>query len=124
MARLQQAFLERVENFCDRCLDAAEAARKSRCPRPIYEQLIASCTSVGANAYEAAQAMSRKDFAKSLQIGVKEASETVFWLRLVGRRGWVAPTRLDSLLLEADELQRILGAIITKTRTPKSTPAS
>ncbi|MCW5775417.1 MAG: four helix bundle protein [Phycisphaeraceae bacterium] len=116
MGRLQDDFLILVETFCDRVLDVTEAAARARCPRRLIEQIAAAGTSVGANAFEAYEAMSRSDFAKSLAIVMKELNETRFWLRLVARRGWVAPGRLDPLLTEADELRRIVGTMISRTR--------
>ncbi|MCL4741161.1 MAG: four helix bundle protein [Phycisphaerales bacterium] len=116
MGRLQDGFLVRVEAFCDRVLDVTEAAALARCPRRLIEQIAAAGTSVGANVFEADEAMSRADFTKSLSIVMKELNETRFWLRLVERRGWVAPGRLDPLLTEADELRRIVGTMIVRTR--------
>ena len=118
MGRLQGDFLERVETFSDRILDFVEAC----CPRRVMEQIAASGTSVGANTFEADEAMSRKDFVKSLGIALKEPSETRFWLRLLGRRTWLPATRLQPLTAEAEELRRILGTIIARTRNPPNNP--
>jgi four helix bundle protein len=52
------------------------------------DQIAASGTSVGANTFEADEAMSRKDFCKALGIANKELNETRFWLRLFVRREW------------------------------------
>ena len=116
MARLQEAFLLRAEDFAHRVLDVAEALETSRCPRRLVEQIAACGTSVGANMYEASEAMSRKDFTKSMGIALKELSETRFWLRIIARRTWLEGTRLHGLQTEADELWRILGTIIARSR--------
>jgi len=119
MGRLQIDFLDRIELFCDRILDVTEALAASSCPRRILEQIAASGTSVGANTFEADEAMSRADFAKTLGIVIKELNETRFWLRLVSRREWINQDRLLPLQSEADELRKIVGTIIAHTRTPK-----
>lgn len=116
MGRLRPDFLERVETFGDRVLDVTLALEKIRISRRILDQISACCTSVGANTFEADEAMSRKDFCKCLGIALKELNETRYWLRLITRRKWVRATRLGNLLAETDELRRILGAIISNTK--------
>jgi four helix bundle protein len=114
---LHAEFLDRVERFADRVLDVTDALEFKRVSRRIMDQVAASGTSVGANTFEADEAMSRKDFCKALGIANKELNETRFWLRLFVRREWLAPARLGDLLTEAEELKKIVGAMIAKTRT-------
>jgi len=116
MGRLQPEFLTRVEEFADRILDVVEALSEQRRSGRILDQLTGSGTAVGANVFEADEALSRKDFRKCLAIANKELSETRFWLRLIGRRNWIATERLDPLLGESHELKRIIGSILSKTR--------
>lgn len=73
-------------------------------------------TSIGANASEADEALSRKDFCKCLGIAIKEISELRFWLRFVTRRAWIAPTRVTDLQAEAQQIKLILGSIISRTK--------
>ncbi len=117
MARLKTEFLERVESFSHRVVDVAEAIERQRRSSRIVDQIMAAGSSVGANTWEAAEAMSAKDFCKSLGVALKELSESRYWLRFVAKRGWVKPARIDLLHLEANEIQRILGAIVSKTRS-------
>jgi four helix bundle protein len=122
MGRLQASFLERVESFADRVLDVVEAL-PARASRRIVDQMVGAGTAVGANVFEADEALSRKDFCKCLGIAAKELSETRYWLRLAGRRGWVPVVRLSSLEAESHELRRILGTMITRTvRARKPSP--
>ena len=120
MGRLQPEFLDRVEAFADRVVDVATALRLAGVPQRICDQLMACGSSVGANSFEADEAMSRKDFARCLAIALKEVNETRFWLRLSGRRAWVKPDRLGPLLAEADELRRVFGAIVHRCRMAPS----
>ncbi|MBX3377808.1 MAG: four helix bundle protein [Phycisphaeraceae bacterium] len=116
MGRLNPAFLERVESFSDRMVGVAETLAGQRSLSRVVDQMIGCGTSVGANVFEADEALSRADFAKTLGIAIKEVSETRFWLRLAARRKWVKPERLASLQKEATELKLILGAMISRTR--------
>ena len=54
-------------------------------PKSTYmlNQLARAGTSVGANIHEAQYAQSRRDFIAKLEIALKEASETTFWLKLL-----------------------------------------
>lgn len=116
MGRLKPQLLERVESFADRVLDVVEALQRKRVNRRVLDQLTGCGTSVGANVFEADEAMSRPDFCKCLALSVKELSETRYWMRLSGRRGWVKPSQLSALQAESIELSRILGTIIIRSR--------
>ncbi|MCC6677577.1 MAG: four helix bundle protein [Phycisphaerales bacterium] len=116
MGRLGALTLERVEAFGDRVLDEAEALQKQRRFGRVIDQLAGCGTSSGANVYEADEAMTRKDFAKSLGIVVKELNETKYWLRLVSRRGWIKPSLLLPLIQECEELKSVFGSMIVRTR--------
>ncbi|MBO7761371.1 MAG: four helix bundle protein [Clostridia bacterium] len=54
-------------------------------PKSAYmtDQLARAGTSVGANIHEAQYAQSKKDFVSKLEIALKEANETSYWLKLL-----------------------------------------
>ena len=56
------------------------SAPKSSC---MTDQLARAGTSVGANIHEAQYAQSKKDFISKLEIALKEANETSYWLKLM-----------------------------------------
>ena len=116
MARLREETLNRVETFADRVLDVAEAIDKQGRFARIIDQMAGSGTSVGANVFEADQAMTPKDFVKTLGVVVKELNETKHWLRLVVRRKWIRQSRLAGLLSETNELLSIFNTMILRTR--------
>ncbi len=120
MGRLPEEILARAESFSYRALDVVQALRGTDCPRRIVDQLVGCGTSVGANTFEADEALSRKDFCRTLGIIIKELNEARFWLRLIGGRGWVKPDRLEGLEKEAFELKRIYGAMLSRTREKDS----
>jgi four helix bundle protein len=114
--RLQPAFLERTEVFADRCLAVPEQLHKDGRFARVVEQLAASGCSVGANAAEASEAMSVKDFRKSLAVAKKELAETSFWLSLFVRRGWLPAARVETLKVELAEIKAIIGSVLSKTQ--------
>ncbi len=122
MGRLKPETLDRCHAFSQRVVDVAEAVSRRTRSQRIMDQIIGAGTSVGANVWEASEAMSRADFCKSLGVAVKELSETRFWLRFVSERGWIQGDRLRPLADEATELQRIFGAMIHRTRRAATVP--
>ncbi len=118
MARLQENFLERIESFSDCIVHVGAELDRRGVTRRIVDQVIAAGTSIGANAFEGDEAMSRPDFVRCMSIAAKELAETRFWLRLASRHDWIRTDRLLPLLQEADELRRIIGTMIRKTKRP------
>ena len=84
--------------------------------RTLSTQLLRSGTSIGANVEEARAGQSKADFIHKNNIALKEARETHYWLRLLAATEIISKDKLISLLQEADELQRILAAIIVRCK--------
>ena len=83
----------------------------------VSRQIGRSGTSIGANIREARYASSRADFILKLQIALKEANETGYWLELLARSGCISPQQYQAL----DELCRQLRVIlISSLRTAKN----
>lgn len=116
MPRLQESLLERVESLADRVVAVSQALEESKVSKRIVDQLIGSGTAVGANVFEADEAMSRADFVKCMSIANKELNETRFWLRLAARNQWLPATRLGPLSAEIAELKKVLGSIISRSK--------
>jgi four helix bundle protein len=110
-------FAESIVNFC------------CRFPRnpvldPLVHQLVRSGTSIGANYSEANNASSRKDFSYKISLCRKEAAETMYWLRLVGKADREALPKARELWRETKELNLIFSAIFRKSSLPKETSKS
>lgn len=110
MPRIDALLIARNERFCDRMLAVADTLAKQRRSERIVDQVVGAGTSVGANLFEADQAMSRADFCKCLGTATKEASECRFWLRLISRQGWIVSKRPEPPEVEAVEIMKILNA--------------
>ena len=82
----------------------------------LTRQLLRSGTSVGANVAEAQQAQSRADFISKLNIALKEAAETNYWLRLLAATDYLPQIGADSLLADCRELEKLLTAILNSTK--------
>jgi four helix bundle protein len=82
----------------------------------IAKQILRSGTAIGALAREAEQAESKKDFVHKLQIVLKEANETEYWLELLFETKYIEKNIFESLQNDCKELLKILTAIINTTK--------
>lgn len=82
----------------------------------IFDQLLRSATSIGANVVEGGSGSTKKDFVNFFHIALKSANETKYWLCLIRDTIKVNQIKLEELLKEADELSRIIAAIILKAK--------
>ncbi len=82
----------------------------------LSRQLLKSGTSIEANVEEAIGGQSRKDFLSKISIAYKEARETKFWIRLLRDSNTIEPTHSEDLLIQIDEILRIIGSIQRTTK--------
>lgn len=80
------------------------------------KQLLRCGTSIGANIAESQQAQSRPDFTSKLNIALKEAVETNYWLRLLHETGYLTKAQFISIISDCDELERMLASIVKTTK--------
>ncbi len=71
---------------------------------------------IRANVEESQAAQSTADFIHKLEISLKEARETRYWLRLLIATELFPQPRLSPLLNEAEEIIKIIAAIVVKTK--------
>jgi len=91
--------------------------RRSQIDRTLAMQLLRSGTSIGANVQEAQAGQSRADFINKYSIALKEARETAYWLRLLDASEVSPDGRCKEVIGEVEEIGKILGAIIVKTKS-------
>ena len=85
------------------------------------KQILRSGTSIGANIREGLFAQSRKDFISKMNIALKEAGETDYWIEILYSADYLTEMEYKSLKNDNDELIRMLSSIVktTKENTPK-----
>ena len=81
----------------------------------ISKQLLRSGTSIGANISEAQKAQSIADFNAKMNIALKEANESEYWIRLLHRTDYLTDEEYNSIEKDAKELIAILVSICKKT---------
>jgi four helix bundle protein len=77
----------------------------------LSKQLLRCGTSIGANIEEAIGGQTEKDFFAKLTISYKEARETHYWIRLLKDTSYLSNEEAQSLLIDVEELLRIIGSI-------------
>jgi four helix bundle protein len=78
----------------------------------LSKQTLRSGTSIGANVHEAVQAQSKKDFIAKMQIALKEASETEYWLELLHSTDYISDSEYQSIAADCSLINKILITIL------------
>ena len=79
------------------------------------KQLLRCGTSIGANVAEAQKAQTKPDFNTKMNIALKEANETGYWLKLLYKTDYLTKNEFDSIENDAKEITAILTSICKKT---------
>jgi four helix bundle protein len=106
---------ERVFRFACDVIEYARTIQWEPGVHKIIDQLVDAAGSTGANRHEAA-AGSPKEFIRFNTIALREARESHFWLRLCEAKKLGSATLCMPLVSEADQIKRILGAIIVRRK--------
>ena len=77
----------------------------------LSKQILKSGTSIGANVKEAIRGESKPDFYHKMNIALKEASETEYWLELLYEGRFIQENLFKSIYSDCQELIKILMAI-------------
>lgn len=81
----------------------------------LSKQLLRSGTSIGANVAEAQKAQTKPDFNAKMNIALKEASETEYWLKLLYKTEYLTEKEFDNIEKDIKEIIAILVSICKKT---------
>ncbi len=82
----------------------------------LSRQVLRSGTSIGANVRESKNAQSDVDFISKLNIALKEADETQYWLELLQLSDIISEEQFDSLNNDVSEL---IAMLVTAIKTMK-----
>ena len=82
----------------------------------LSKQLLKSGTSIGANVREARRGQTKADFYAKLNISLKEADETEYWLELLHDSGYLDDSQFNSIYTDAEELIKLLTATTKKQK--------
>jgi four helix bundle protein len=80
----------------------------------LSKQLLRSGTSIGANVNEAVEGQSRADFIHKMSIALKEARETMYWIKLLSASGYLLVSPL--IIHDINEIISIVTSIIKTSK--------
>lgn len=83
----------------------------------LSKQLLRCGTSIGANVHESIHAQSKADFISKLNIALKEADETDYWLRLLRDSDVIEEVEFESL---QKDVKQIIGTLVKIIKTSKA----
>ena len=108
---MEQAIQEKSFSFAIRIVNLCRYLRDEQKEYVLSKQLLRSGTSIGANIAEAQQAQSRADFVNKVNIALKEAYETNYWIRLLHATQYLNTKEYESIIADCSELEKLLIAI-------------
>ncbi|MEJ7623088.1 MAG: four helix bundle protein [Pyrinomonadaceae bacterium] len=112
----ENILLDKSFAFAVRIVNAYKFLVEEKKEFTMSKQLLRSGTSFGANAQESVGGQSTSDFISKLSIAYKEARETRYWIRLLGATGYFDASQTTSLIMDVDELLKMIGSIQTTTK--------
>ena len=83
------------------------------------DQIQRSGTSIGANYSEACDAESKADFVHKMTIALKEANETIYWLKVLYGSDLIEREQYEDLMHDVEEIYRVLTASIKTAKERK-----
>ena len=85
----------------------------------LSKQVLRSGTAIGALVREAEHAESKADFTHKMNIALKEANETLYWLELLHEGEYIDKASFESIRSDSVELIKLLAAIVKTTKIRK-----
>lgn len=103
------------KSFAIRCIKLYQHLTEYKREFVMSKQLLRSGTSIGANVREAVRGQSDADFGAKMNIALKEACETEYWLELLYETNYISKEGFDSILADCKRIIRILTSIVKTT---------
>ena len=122
-------FMDRVENnvyeitseFAIRIVKLYKYLTDEKHEYIMSKQLFRSGTSIGANTFEGKNAQSRADFCNKMNIALKEATESGFWIDLLHKTDYLDDVLFDSFYKDWNRIMGVLTKIVKATKNEQPT---
>jgi len=111
-SKFKKDFIKRLIKFSISILRFVEKHKKESILWSIFNQLIRSATSIGANVVEARASSSKRDYLKFFEIALKSANETLYWLLLLKEVCVDSRVEIEAIFKEANEIAKILASSV------------
>jgi four helix bundle protein len=117
MVKMQNIIVVKSKDFAIRIVRLYRYLNENKKEYVLSKQLLKSGTSIGANVKEAIRGQSKPDFYAKMNIALKEASETEYWLEILKETEYIDDVSFKSIYADCQEILKILMSI---TKTQKS----
>ena len=94
---------------------------KERKEYVMSKQMLRSGTSIGANVHEGKNAQSRPDFCSKMNIALKEATETDYWIDLLHESDYIDNIQYSLLTEDCKKIIAVLTKIVKSVRSSSGT---
>ena len=105
-----------VRSFAIRIVNLYKYLKEERGEYIMSKQIFRSGTSIGANVFEGKNAQSRPDFSSKMNIALKEATETGYWLDLLHETKFINDEMFESIVDDCNKIIAILTKIVKATK--------
>lgn len=106
---------EKSFDFAVRIINLYKYLTEQKKEYVLAKQLLKAGTSIGANVAEGERGQSKADFNAKMNIALKEANETYYWLRLLHRTQYITENEFQNIENDINEIISILVSICKKT---------
>jgi four helix bundle protein len=106
----------KTEAFSDRISKLYNYLQSTKHEQVMSLQIYRSGTSIGANVSESKNAQTTPDYLTKMNIALKEADETLYWLELLFRSEYITKDEYQSLCDDLKEIIAILVSIVKKLK--------
>ena len=107
---------EKSIEFAIRIVNCYKYLTKQKHETVMSKQVLRSGTSIGANVHEAIYAQSKADFVNKMNISMKEAGETSYWLTILHRTEYIDTEMYNSIDSDLKEILKISASTIKTSK--------
>jgi len=115
----ENAVRDKSFKFALRILKLARYLEGEKREYVLSKQVLRSGTAIGALVREAEHAESRADFVHKMNIALKEANETIYWLDLLHHGDYLDVQNHQSIAADSEELIKLLISIVKTSKESK-----
>lgn len=117
---MSNVILDKSKDFAIRIIKLYKYLCEEKNEFVLSKQILRSGTSIGANCREALRAQSKADFVSKMNISLKEAEETAYWLELLNEADYIKSEQFNSIYKDNEELIKLLVSIIKTSKLNNS----
>lgn len=113
---MKNIIAEKTYSFAIRVINLYKHVSSVKKEFILSKQLLRSGTAIGALVKEAEHAQSKADFLNKMNIALKEANETEYWLMLLKDTGYISPNEFGSIITDCSAILKLLISIVKSTK--------